>query len=71
MTGTEFAGRRHALGLSQRALAARLGYDHGALARWELRGDDNVPTYAETSLEMLERLIEIEQSSAVPVQRRR
>ena len=35
MTGAEFARRRAALGLTQRALADKLGVHRVTLARWE------------------------------------
>lgn len=43
MTGNDIRAFRERWGLTQVALAARLGVNHSTVWRWEQRGDEAVP----------------------------
>lgn len=62
MTGKDYAAKRKELGLSQAALAERLGYDSSTVGAWEVR--DEVPTYAVRALEMLTTLTQLSSMAA-------
>lgn len=51
MTPADFRALLRAAGLSQRALAQRLGVDHGTVSRWA-RGSLAVPRYAVAYLDL-------------------
>lgn len=49
MTGPELRTRREVLGLTQQALAERLGIDSMTVSRWE-RGEHGIPPYLHLAL---------------------
>jgi transcriptional regulator with XRE-family HTH domain len=54
ITATDLAGRREALGLTQRQLAERFGVHYLTISKWE-RGLHRIPEMVDLALMTLER----------------